>query len=146
MTNRHHHPRSEHHSARGFSLIELLIVITLIGVLMGVGIFALKGASEQVKKKATQARMELIENALTNYYVEYDGYPGNLDILLPATMVQGGQGYLEPDGTNDAWGRPLEFYAPFENFSWVIFSAGADGTFETTDDIAHYPSEENFTP
>lgn len=86
----------------GFTLIELMIVIAIIGILMGTT-FKLMGVAADAKKRAvTIARLERLQNALSGYYSAYGMYPavplyGNPD---PA----GGNQTGEEDGASISGG------------------------------------------
>ncbi|MFN9991986.1 MAG: type II secretion system protein GspG [Phycisphaerales bacterium] len=65
----------------GFSLIELLLVLAIIGVLMAVAAVNLTGWSERAKIKATKASLQTLQTALNGYNVEYSSYPPTLSTL-----------------------------------------------------------------
>jgi len=70
-------------AARGFTLIELMIVIAIIGILVA-GVFRLLSTTgEKNKETTTIARLERIQNALSAYYAEYGSYPPVLQYDYP---------------------------------------------------------------
>jgi prepilin-type N-terminal cleavage/methylation domain-containing protein len=59
----------------GFTIIELMVVVALIGILIG-GVFKLMGVVGQEQKRATTiTRMQKLENALSGFYAKYGSYP-----------------------------------------------------------------------
>ena len=65
---------------RGFTLIELVVVITILGVLVAIAIPAVAGYVDDAKKKAARADAKNIQTALIMYKAEYGAYPaGPLD-------------------------------------------------------------------
>jgi general secretion pathway protein G len=80
----------------GFSLIELLIVIAVIGVLSGIAIPWYMSYREKVKIENCKLGIKVIETAVKNYATENTGYPESLSDVKLGDMV-------------DPWGRPYEY-------------------------------------
>lgn len=100
---------------RGFTLIELMIVIAIIGVLIAVT-FKLFGAATESKRRAvTTARLQRLENALSGYYSAYGAYPSvpfyeNPD---PYRNAEGNPRSISPDAvTAAARAQPVAFEFP----------------------------------
>jgi general secretion pathway protein G len=116
---------------RGFTLLELLVVVAIIGVLAGyVGprFFAQIGKSEV---NAARAQIDALEKALAQYRLDVGGYPG-VEFGLQALMQRPGDEakwagpYLRKTLPPDPWGRPYQ-YRLGENGDYVILSFGKDG-------------------
>ncbi|MEA4882891.1 MAG: prepilin-type N-terminal cleavage/methylation domain-containing protein [Clostridia bacterium] len=78
---------------KGFTLMELMIVIVIIGVLAAVGVPAYKGMTDKAREAACDANLRTVQTAVSMYYAEYGEYPAN---LLPATLAdRDGNPYIE---------------------------------------------------
>jgi general secretion pathway protein G len=116
----------------GFTLLELLVVIVIIGLLAGYvapRYFAQVGKSEiQVAK----AQIESLEKALDQFRLDTRRYPTaeeGLEVLVsrPAD-VQGWSGpYLKKAVPSDPWGRPYVYRVPGEKYEFQVVSLGRDG-------------------
>ena len=117
---------------QGFTLLELLVVMVIIGLLAGyVGpkYFAQIGKSEI---KATRAQIDALEKALDQYRLDVGRYP-NTEQGLNALMKQPAgesrwQGpYLRKDVPLDPWGTAYQYRQPGEHGEFDLFSFGKDG-------------------
>lgn len=116
----------------GFTLLELLVVMVIIGLLVGyVGprYFSQLGKSEV---NAAQAQIDAIETALDIYRLDMGRYPNqeqNLNALLqaPENAIRWHGPYLEKNIPVDPWGQPYVYKFPGEHSEFDLFSYGADG-------------------
>ena len=67
---------------RGFSLIELSLVVALMGVLMTVVAINVIGQADKAKKRATEVTIKITSQALDNYSLENNEFPATLDLLV----------------------------------------------------------------
>ncbi len=118
--------------SRGFTLLELLVVMVIIGLLAGyVGpkLFAQIGKSEV---KITRAQIDGLQKALDQYRIDTGRYPGTPHGLA-ALLVRPGdeprwQGpYLAKAVPKDPWGRDYRYRAPGEHGEYDLYSLGRDG-------------------
>lgn len=117
--------------ARGFSLLELTLVIAIIGVLTAVVAFSLGGLGGRAKTRATEASLTTIQTSIKSYHLEYSSYPPDLLTLVSAK-------YLDRDKPlNDGWSKP--FYYDSRGRSkeqpYVLMSSGEDGVSGNDDDV-----------
>lgn len=116
----------------GFTLLELLVVMVIIGLLaayVGPRYFAQLGKSEQ---SAAKAQIEALAKALDTYRLDTGDYPST-DLGLNALVVKPGdqtkwQGpYLQKAVPHDPWGRAYIYRAPGSNIDFDLLSYGKDG-------------------
>jgi general secretion pathway protein G len=117
----------------GFTLVEILVVITIIGLIMAiVGPRVLNYLGES-KVKAAKIQIESFSSALDLYYLDMGRYPTSSDGL--AALVQRPGNAAEWNGPylkggvvpNDPWGHAYMYRAPVERAPYEIVSYGADG-------------------
>jgi general secretion pathway protein G len=75
----------------GFTLIEMLIVVTAIGIIMGIAIPTLINSIQRAKQKRSMGDMRTIATAAETYAIDYDIYPPSAASSVPVTI--GGLGY-----------------------------------------------------
>ncbi len=122
--------RTPHH--RGFTLLELLVVMVIIGLLAGYvapRYFAQVGKSEV---KAARAQIDAFEKALEAYRLDTGNYPASehgLEALVKNVAVEPKwQGpYLKKALPPDPWDRPYLYKQPGEHGDYDILSTGRDG-------------------
>ena len=120
---------------RGFTLIEVMIVVVILGILAAVVIPKILDRPDQARVTAAKADIAVIMQQLKLYRLDNTFYPTTdqgLQALtvkptgnpIPANWRQGG--YLERL-PNDPWGRPYQYLNPGINGEIDVFSLGADG-------------------
>jgi len=125
--------RRARHAERGFTLIEILVVITIIALIMGlVGPRVLNFLAES-KLKAAKIQIESLASAVELYYLDTGQYPSSsegLNALLsrPGSVTGWNGPYLKGNAVpNDPWGKPYIYRVPGQNGAYDIGSYGADG-------------------
>jgi len=122
-------------SQRGFNLIEIMVVITIMGMLMGmVGIYVV-GVLDDAKADTSRNQMKTIENALVMYKLDNGRYPSTTEglqalISAPSTVEKAGKKYLNSDTVpKDGWDNDYLYFCPGTrgNHDYEIISYGADG-------------------
>jgi general secretion pathway protein G len=121
------------HGERGFTLVEIIVVITIIALIMTlVGPRVLNYLSES-KVKAAKIQIESLASALDLYFLDTGQFPSNAEGLNALVQRPGSSaGWSGPylRGTvvpNDPWGRPYVYRAPGSQSSYDIISYGSDG-------------------
>ncbi|GAB6932814.1 competence type IV pilus major pilin ComGC [Calditerricola satsumensis] len=73
---------------RGFSLLEMLVVLFVIGVLLMIALPNFRGAAERSQAKACYANQRLLFGQLEQYRLDKGTYPENLDLLVQEKYLQ----------------------------------------------------------
>jgi len=118
--------------ARGFTLLELLVVIVIIGLLAG---YVAPKYFSQVGKSEIQvarAQIDAFEKALDQYRLDTRRYPSTeqgLKALVerPGSEPQWNGPYLRKSVPLDPWGRPYAYRAPGAKTDFELVSYGRDG-------------------
>ena len=116
----------------GFTLLELLVVMVIIGLLAGYvapKFFAHIGKSEV---KAARAQIDALEKALDAYRLDVGNYPSTEQGLVSLVQAPSGVAhwegpYLKKGVPNDPWGHPYQYKAPGEHGDVDLWSYGKDG-------------------
>jgi general secretion pathway protein G len=122
--------------ADGFTLIELMVVIVILGILAGLIVPRFMGTPDEAKVVKAKVQVEAIETALKMYKLDNGSYPTTeqgLQALVEAPQTgtvknwrQGG--YLEKGKLpKDPWGNEFVYLCPGVNGELDIISYGADG-------------------
>ena len=129
----------------GFTILEVLVVLAIIGSIMGLVATNIIGAADDAKIKTTKSQIKLIEGALDLYKLDNYQYPTTeqgLEALInkptssPEPKNYKAGGYLKGNKVpTDDWNNELVYFRETAN-KYVILSMGADGVEGGEDDIS----------
>lgn len=122
-------------SQGGFTLIEIMVVVVILGVLAAVVVPQVMNRPDQARITRVHADLRVIEGALNTYRLDNYNYPSTeqgLDALVnrpsgqPEARNWAAGGYL-PRLPRDPWGNPYQYLNPGVRGEIDIWSLGADG-------------------
>ncbi|MCB1791360.1 MAG: type II secretion system major pseudopilin GspG [Gammaproteobacteria bacterium] len=117
-------------SNRGFTLIEMIVVIALIAVIAAVVAPNLLGKASEANRKSALVQLEKIANAIELYRLETGRYPEDLvDLVEQPQGVERWKGpYVRKKSQlQDPWGNELVLKMPGEHGAFDVISYGGDG-------------------
>jgi general secretion pathway protein G len=141
-----HIKRNQTKRRQGFTLVEMLLVVTIIGILAALVIPRIAGTSEDARKKAAYTDIHSgIKTALDHFEIDNGYYPRTLNdlIVAPGDAKQWHGPYFDPAQLPiDPWGNPYVYYYPSKRnqATYDLLSVGPDGKEGTDDDIGNWPS------
>ncbi len=123
----------------GFTLLEILVVVLIIGLLSTVVAVNLLGRADDAKIQLAATQVRQLEQSLEMYRLDNGRYPTaeqGLEALVreptsaPEPRRYPPGGYVKRDALNDPWGAPLEYRVPGQHntHSFDLYSLGPDGT------------------
>ncbi len=120
-------------SAGGFSLIELLVVLVILGMLGGLVGPRLFNKVDSSKVDTAQVQVKNLKAALQTFRLDVGRYPTTQEGLAalnkaPGNVKRWRGPYLDELLPEDPWGNPYVYVANVENFQgFALYSTGADG-------------------
>ena len=116
----------------GFTLIEMMVVIVIIGLIAGLAVVTLSNRADVAKVRTTKAMIEQVATAIESFKLELNRYPDRIDDLMymppdidPKKWPPGG--FLKKMPT-DGWERPFEYRRPgTRGQPYDLISWGEDG-------------------
>nr|WP_166263644.1 type II secretion system major pseudopilin GspG [Marinobacter caseinilyticus] len=120
---------------RGFTLIEIMVVMVILGLLVAIVAPNIMGRSDQARVTVAKTQMSNIGNALDLYRLDNSHYPSTQQGLKALVSKPGGSPEprnWNPDGylktlPEDPWGREYEYISPGINGPYDLYSYGSDG-------------------
>ena len=119
---------AKRNSVGGFTLVEILIVLVILGVLFATFGSKIFSSGERAKADITKMKLQSIKNSVMEFRMRYNRIPRSLEDLYTCTEVTGDgcTPLVDKDELRDAWGGPLRYEARGER-AFRISSLGADG-------------------
>lgn len=113
---------------RGFTLVELLLVLVILALIAGLVLPGIIGKAESAKAKAASSQISRISMSVESFYLDTGNAPSSLDELVKEPAgVKGWNGpYIKNALLKDPWGQEYKFRVPGEHGDFDIWSFGAD--------------------
>jgi general secretion pathway protein G len=120
-------------SERGYTLVEILVVLAIIGLLMGLVGPRILGQLSESKVKTARIQIDAFAAALDLHYLDTGRYPTSSEGLTALVQKPNGAAnwngpYLKSNVVpNDPWGRPYVYVFPGQHGTYDITSLGPEG-------------------
>ncbi len=116
---------------KGFTLIELMVVIVILGLLAALVIPKMFGKIGEAKQKAAMAQIELFGTALDFFRLDVGKYPATSEglqalMVKPSGLENWNGPYLPKEIPLDPWGHAYNYRSPGEHGDYDLYSFGAD--------------------
>lgn len=112
-------------ASQGFTLIEILLVVVIIGILAAVAVPKFAGRIGQSKDSAAKASLQAVSLALDMYEVDHGNYPASLNDLVQGSGANWHGPYLKKGMPKDPWGNTFIYSAG--SGSYTLKSSGPPG-------------------
>jgi general secretion pathway protein G len=122
---------AETQSENGFTLVELMVVIFIIGLLATVVVINVLPSQDKAMVQKARADIATLSQAMETYRLDNLTYPSAAEglqaLVTPPAGAGGGRtaGYIKKL-PNDPWGRPYQYSNPGRNSAFDVYSLGAD--------------------
>ena len=135
---------------QGFTLLEVMIVLAILGMIIGMVSSNLLGSSDEAKIQSTAIEIRNLESVLDMYKLKAGNYPTTeqgLEALVNAPEIEPIPRNYPEDGfvdrlPEDKWGNPYILISPGEMGKYDLFSMGPDGQEGTEDDIGNWNAQD----
>ena len=141
----------DRHQRSGFTLIEVLLVLTILVILASMVVVALGPIQRKSRISAARAQVGLLKTPLQAYQLSIGSYPTTSQGLpalrsSPTDLSNPSKWegpYLESNVPLDPWGNPYQYACPGQHNqdSFDVWSSGPDGISGTQDDIGNWDQE-----
>lgn len=114
---------------RGFTLVELLLVLVILALIGGLVLPGIIGKAEGAKVKAAASQINRLAMAVESYYLDTGETPDDLSQLVEEPGSVGGWNgpYVKASSLKDPWGREYVYQYPGDHGDFDLWSLGADG-------------------
>jgi len=138
--------KNTYKKSKGFTLLEVMVVIVIIGMMLSVVVPNLMGSQDTAKLQKAVQDVTALENSLSMYKLDNYDYPSTeqgLEALTEQTDIEPIPRRF-PDGgyvkrlPKDPWGNEYFLLNPGEQGKMDVFTAGPDGEVGTEDDIGNW--------
>ena len=126
MANRNLRPVPKAAQA-GFSLIEIILVVVLIGGIVAFAASRILGGGDRAKAKLAVSQVQTLAEKVQQYEADTGALPDSLNQLVTSDASGWLGPYAKTAELNDPWNHPFEYKVPGENKPFDLMSLGKDG-------------------
>ena len=123
---------------RGFTLVEIMVVIVILGLLATLVVPNIMGASDEAKEGKAKSDVKMVADAVRMYYAKNSRIPDSLEDLV--TQDERGRSEIL-ELPVDPWNTPYELVAGDSPRQFEVVSCGPDTSLGTDDDISSKSKE-----
>jgi general secretion pathway protein G len=118
-----------HVAQRGFTLVELLLVLMILALIGGLVLPGIINRAEGAKSKVAGSQVSRLSMAVESYYLDTGSIPQSLNALVDNAGNDAGWNgpYVKSSSLKDPWGKEYQFRVPGEHGDFDISTMGADG-------------------
>ena len=111
----------------GFSLIEIILVVVLIGGIVAFAATRILGGGDRAKHNLAESQVQTLAEKVQQFEMDTGKLPNTLDDLV-SSGIDGWLGpYAKASELKDPWNHPFEYRAPGDNQAFDLVSYGKDG-------------------
>ena len=111
-----------HSTALGFSIIELLIVVAVIGLISAIAIPNLINAIQRARQTRSMADLKTIARAVSLYEQDSAGFPIETSLVNAENLRSSLQGYMGDFKATDGWRRPFMYISDGRNYTLISYA------------------------
>lgn len=119
--------KSNQTNQSGFTLIEILIVVMIIGLIASLVAPDLFRQFERSKEEIARAQVEMLSSSVQAFALDIGRHPNSLDELISSDDPNWRGPYLSRGLPLDPWGRPYQYKYPGEHGRFDLYSTGHNG-------------------
>ena len=118
--------RSPKAAQGGFSLIEIILVVVLIGGIVAFAANRILGGGDRAKYNLAKAQLQTLAEKVQQYENDTGSLPGSLEDLVNSSASGWLGPYAKEGELKDPWGTPVEYRSPGEGRPFDLVSLGSD--------------------
>jgi general secretion pathway protein G len=123
--------RKKKNRQRGFTLIEILIVVIIIGLIASLVAPNLIGRYERSREEIGKAQVEMLSSGILSFKLDMNRYPTSFEELVKSTDPKWRGPYLSKQTIpKDPWGQDYQYKTPGDHGPYDVYSLGASGKFD----------------
>jgi general secretion pathway protein G len=127
-------------ASRGLTLLEILVVVTILGIIAGIVGITVVDQLEQAKIDSAKVQIGRLEEALDLYKIKFNQYPSTAEGIKALEAPPKSKKPVMEKVPEDPWSNPYIYLQPGQHNTgkFDLYSKGPDGVAETEDDIKNW--------